>query len=97
MGTAVLGDMNKVMRGIASIENPKPVSPCRTAEKKKINNPINISWFILFHLFFSSEYKSKTLFFLSPISHLCKETNFSVSIVSKYLLRFVLLELAIIS
>ena len=41
MGTAVLGEMNIVISGTARIENPKPVRPCKAAEKKKIANPIN--------------------------------------------------------
>jgi len=42
MGTAVFGEINNVIRGTARMENPKPVRPCRAAEKRKINNPINI-------------------------------------------------------
>jgi len=41
MGTAVLGEMNNVISGIARMENPKPVRPCKAAEKRKIANPIN--------------------------------------------------------
>ena len=41
MGIAVFGEMNNVISGTARMENPKPVRPCRAAEKKKIANPIN--------------------------------------------------------
>jgi hypothetical protein len=47
IGTAVLGGMNKVISGIAKIENPKPESPCNKPEIKKIAEPISkISRFI---------------------------------------------------
>ncbi len=40
MRSVVKGPDNKVISGTASMEKPNPVRPCRTAEMKKMNNPI---------------------------------------------------------
>jgi len=43
MGTAVLGEINNVIRGTARMEKPNPVRPCNVADTKKITIPATIN------------------------------------------------------
>jgi hypothetical protein len=42
-GTAVLGEIKSVIRGIARMEKPNPESPCSMAETRKMKLPIKIN------------------------------------------------------
>ena len=47
-GTAVLGEIKRVISGIARIEKPNPESPCSMADAKKMMLPIKTNSISIF-------------------------------------------------